>query len=449
MRRLVSALLAVVLLAGASFVSPVIAAPVPGAITWVVDHHAKTITVTVQIEIFSGCGGDPQGTAEGKAAACVEDGARVTQLQADKIKQRIEEVWNKNLKYKCYRLIFNVDVKVGQDRKNADKDRVPVVIDPSPAGVRAFVDADAHQKNWDSDLPEHRVEPFDNGTSIWSQGATDTRVRVTVKGKTGWVTSYEAAHEFGHVIGLSDGYHDEGTKDNPISVINEGAPNDIMSNAGTTRVDQSTLDRLVKRNRNDLKDTKGQKVSLDDLRCDYRLNVRIHMEGTNPAFLSEVLVEGKLILKELAQPKTGPGGQVFTHEAYGPLGYAVAPSSNRPCTFSHQGSGTMNMGAFLSLKYPIEPSTIELFLRPDVQGLPLDTTIARGCEGKVVKVKKIALLPLWFVNRLGYNVLWGVYDWHKTTDPKPAVADGYWQGACGAQGICQENDVFELIEIIP
>ena len=50
MKRIVSTLLTLVLLAGLSFAGPVMAAPVPGAITWVVDHHARTITVTASYQ---------------------------------------------------------------------------------------------------------------------------------------------------------------------------------------------------------------------------------------------------------------------------------------------------------------------------------------------------------------------------------------------------------------
>jgi hypothetical protein len=76
------------------------------------------------------------------------------------------------------------------------------------------------------------------------------------------------AHEVGHLLGLDDAYHD--VKDPATgkihSVTNTGAPDDLMS-ANKLTIDQSTIDRVVERNRNNLRDTKGQSVALEDLVC--------------------------------------------------------------------------------------------------------------------------------------------------------------------------------------
>jgi hypothetical protein len=96
MRRLASVLLAAVLLT-AVLPTPA-SAEIPKAITWTVDHEAKTITISVRITLYPACG-DP--------AKC-----DVLQAEADGVRQAILNVWNKGYAYKCYTLIFEVDVKV-------------------------------------------------------------------------------------------------------------------------------------------------------------------------------------------------------------------------------------------------------------------------------------------------------------------------------------------------
>lgn len=235
-----------------------------GSIKWVVDHHKKTITVTVQLQIYSACSGDPAGTAADKAAAC-GNGARsqVTLLLAQKIKKQAETIWNKPYRYRCYRLIVIVDVKLATDKDHVDADRVGVRVDPSPAGIRDYVAGHGTRKYLSND-PADRFDPSNDGDSetTWGEQSSFTK----------WVY----AHELGHVLGLDDGYRDV-TDPRTGKVTSEpysDAPQDLMS-TGTSNLTQETIDRLVERNRNGLVDSAGKKVNLNDLVCEPQFLVQL------------------------------------------------------------------------------------------------------------------------------------------------------------------------------
>jgi hypothetical protein len=251
MRRTLITLVATLFLVGAP-VSPARATP-PGAVTWTVDHVAKTITVLVKLQIYPGCSGNPRGEAEDQAKACQGVNSQVTQFLADKIKHQSEGVWNRGYHYRCYTLIVIVDVKLAPDRDHLDPDRVAVMIDPSFAGIRDFVSWDSSGPDWQSNDPSAIGETSADG-SVW--------------GEQSQLEATTYAHELGHVIGLDDAYHD--VKDPQTgkarAEINPGAPDDLMS-TGATNIDQSTIDRLIERNRNNLRDTRGNPVGLKDLVC--------------------------------------------------------------------------------------------------------------------------------------------------------------------------------------
>jgi len=302
--------------------APAAAAPAvtSQAITWTVDHQAKTITVHVLLEIYSGCSGDPAGG--NGSGACVGSGSQVTPILASQIKRQIEDVW-KGHKYRCYALIVEVDVKVGSDADHVSSDRVGVQIDPSATSIRSFVRSRDSlvqivgsllrqvSEVWKSDSPADRLDPQTGpgSSSSWAE-----QPRVQVDGKFVQQTAVWA-HEFGHVIGLDDAYHDvTGPDGRAFSVPNEGAPLDLMS-TGQRTISQATIDRLIKRNQNDLRDGSGKTVKLTDLKCDYRLDVKIVMTGRKltkdpktRAFQSKIVAEGTIDLKDLGESPGTQGG---------------------------------------------------------------------------------------------------------------------------------------------
>ena len=430
-RNLTSIVLALVLLAGAP-AEPVSAASAPsGSITWTVDHQAKTITVDVHLEIYPGCSGDPLGDPADRARACAGPGSQVTQFLADKIKAQIDAVW-KGHTYRCYKLIINVDIKLGTDRSHLDKDRVGVRIDPSPTGIRDFVDEYTNNTTtWQSNDPADRIVPRNDGhwETTWSETSQ------------GQVTTYP--HELGHVLGLSDAYHDVPDPDNPghtKSVPNEGAPLDLMSVASGT-IAQETIDRLVERNRNELKDKSGKTVKLSDLRCDYILKIKMHVVGVSPAFLSTVDAEGTI---ELNLKTPAVGKTPATYEGLGNLAYVTSPNSKKPCTFSFKGSGGFPVGVRALIPSPPVPDGIQVFLRPKLDALRPDTLIVRPCPVGGLQRKHVVVLTLFYSDRLGKE--WKVAEWYPSTGfDKDLVADGLWTGHC-TQSICNERDTFTLLQ---
>ncbi len=233
-----------------------------GAITWTVDHVKKTIDAVVRIQIYTACSGNPYGNEAQRASACNLPGSMIagaTQFLADKIKSQIEGVWNKAYRYKCYTLHFSVDVKLGTDLSHVDGDRIAVRIDPSPGDIRDFVSSESHDPTrWRSDDPADRLSPTNDNDNEATWGEESAIHQITTY-----------AHEFGHLLGLHDGYRD--VTDAQGRVTSErypDAPNDLMSTMRKT-ISQETINRLVKRSLPLMKDTAGKPVTDKDFACDY------------------------------------------------------------------------------------------------------------------------------------------------------------------------------------
>jgi hypothetical protein len=242
--------------------APAVADTPQGAITWTVDRDKFTITVKVKLQIYMGCGGDPRGSAASRAAACQLPGSMIagpTLFLADKIKGEIEPVWNKPYKYRCYELKFEVDVALGTDHEHLASDRIGVRIDPSVMAIRSNVHGQVEEDtSWFGNRPEDRFDPENDPDhqTTWAERP---------------VRPYTWAHEFGHLLGLHDTYRDaiDPVTGESRSVTYEGAPGDLMSAAQAGSIDQQTIDRLVKRNIPQMRDTADNTVTEAELTCDY------------------------------------------------------------------------------------------------------------------------------------------------------------------------------------
>jgi len=404
-----------------------------GAVTFTVDHTAKTITVNIKLTVYPGCSGDPQGDKEDRPKACTGGGGQVTQFLLDKIKDDIEKIWNNGNYYRCYRLIVVVDVERGTDRKQVPKGRVGVRIDPSPAGVRSFVDSSGTVGNgeWRSNDPRDRTEPTNDGAweTTWSEDAQS--------GDT-------YAHEAGHVMGLDDTYED--IKDAKGKTIGSrpkpGAPLDVMSGSDWS-VAPETMSLLIERNRDRLVDKAGKKVDIKDLRCDFTLEVDLLMIGTNPAFKGKVTAHGKIEM-HVVGGQLPLGNDWIPYEGTGTLTYAVQPIGAAPCTFTYKGRGRFLAGASMSVKFPMKASELKVTVAPKLDGIPKDKLVARGCPGGSVTVKPVSLLTLFYADRLGRD--WVIDDWDPaTTYRHNDKFIGHYGGHC-ARSLCDERDTFVLAE---
>ena len=249
MKGIVRITLVAAILVGVSLPAPASAA-VPSAVTWKVDHVNKTITVSVKLLLYPTC----------IASSSVRtDPCNVSEGIANRVREDILKVWNNSGKgyyYKCYKLIFEVDVKVanGANRFTVPKDRVGVQVDKSSVGFRSFVTVSKHGP-WNSDDASDRPNPTNSSMSptTWAYPPRDSG------------SGFVYAHEFGHVIGLDDAYDDvnPGTPTES-SVPKPGAPIDLMSKNGVTTISQVTIDRLVKRS--------GIESTLE---CDYKIDTKV------------------------------------------------------------------------------------------------------------------------------------------------------------------------------
>src|SRR6188472_4460891 len=213
-------------------VAPVDAALSGRAVTWLVDHEQKTITVVAHIRVRLGpCGELPDGGTVGRG--CSDTALDV----GNAIRQNIESAWNGH-GYKCYRLIFIVEVTTTTSSAGlADNDHVGVRLDRSDVPIRSRVHADQQGSDWKSNEPRDRVVAGNadsaNEPTIWAYPP---------------VQAYEYAHEFGHVLGLHD------TTDEVTHLPFPGADTDLMATGKTGYIEQSTIHRAVERNRDRLVD---------------------------------------------------------------------------------------------------------------------------------------------------------------------------------------------------
>lgn len=301
--------------------SPVAAEPA-GSIKWVVDHDRKTITVTVKLQIYSACSGDPAGTKAEQAVACRPGvpGQATRVFLVDKIKKNVNDIWNKPHHYRCYRLIVNVDIERAADKEQVAPDRIGVRIDPTATGIRDYVDADG-TRNYLSNDPADRLDPADNAgdhPTTWGEN------------------SNAYAHEVGHLLGLDDGYEDvtDPTTGKVTSKRKPGAPDDLMSASENQNVTQETVDRLVERNGDRLFDKDGEKVELKDLVCEPQFLVQLtarqveyhasHLMNSArgcPAPPSTSSDEQTLTIKSEKVEVT-----LLEDPTYVPLGYLLIPS---------------------------------------------------------------------------------------------------------------------------
>jgi hypothetical protein len=224
LRSRLASLLGVLLLVGTTVrveVSPA-AASAATAVTWTVDHKAKTITVTANLAFFV------VPPAESPFAK------RRFEATVARAKAAIEEAWNSHA-FKCYALIVKVNARAASGPAGANDNEVPVKLDPgvypteeAPLKVdrsRSQVTTTGGPDNYLSDSPQFTpLTGNDAPPSDWSFEAPDGVY----------------AHEFGHILGLSDNYVEGTWKLKP------GAADDLMNESGAP-ISDATITKAVRR----------------------------------------------------------------------------------------------------------------------------------------------------------------------------------------------------------
>jgi hypothetical protein len=165
-------LLSVVLVVGATVrmvVSPA-GASAATAVTWTVDHKAKTITVTANLAFF--VVPPPQSTYQ-------QQRFEATVARA---KAAIESAWNGH-SFKCYALIVKVNAHVASGPQDAKDNEVPINLDvgvyPSEEGStkvdrsRSYVATSTGPEDYLSDSPQFTpTTGADAKASAWSQSSS-------------------------------------------------------------------------------------------------------------------------------------------------------------------------------------------------------------------------------------------------------------------------------------
>ncbi len=192
------------------------------AVTWAVDHKAKTITVTANLAFF--------------VVPPAQSTYQQERFQAtvERAKAAIEAAWNGHA-FKCYALIVVVNVRAVSGQDDTHDNEVPVKLD---LGVYPSKDSAK------VDRSRSHVTTTKGGDDYLSDSAQFTPLTgPDVKRPSDW--SFEApdgvfAHEFGHILGLSDNYV-EGTWE-----LKPGAADDLMNTSGDP-VSDATITKAVRR----------------------------------------------------------------------------------------------------------------------------------------------------------------------------------------------------------
>jgi len=214
-----------------------------------IDHTAKTITFEGKLYLYPMC--------EHFYCAITDDIVR-------DVKADIEATWNKGYLFRCYRVIVKAIVERGPWYL-IPADAVGVRIDRTTQDLRSEVSTEGGS-SWNSSDPSARLVPTNEG-STWSGDP---------------INAHTYAHEFGHVLGLDDGYYvdaDHVARDRP------GAPHDVMSTGMSDQVgvvSQETIDRLVHR----------AGIEDSDVRCDLGWEVKIAWTDSYDGVLDTMTFDG-------------------------------------------------------------------------------------------------------------------------------------------------------------
>jgi hypothetical protein len=249
--RLARTLVLVGALLPASAAAPPASASTAQPVTWKVDHKAKTITATVRLLLY------PAGGVFGD-----DPRHAVTDRIVKEIYQQIMTAWNAGFTYRCYKLVFEVDILVdnGATRFQVPDDRIGVRIEREAIDFRSRTANKPAKNKWSSPSPDDRLIPEnryrDPTTWAWPDASG---------------TNDAYAHEYGHILGLDDAYEDKTVDGKKKSVLRPGAPTDFMSMGGP--LTQRTIDLLVQR---------SGAVKDSELRCGYRVKYDrgpVHIRG--------------------------------------------------------------------------------------------------------------------------------------------------------------------------
>jgi hypothetical protein len=184
----------------------------PKAVEMKVDYTAKTITITAHIDFYQTTGTLPEADI------------------VSNIVKAVTAAWNGH-KFKCFAVVVKVDAKIVASKSAVRPDAVDIKLDNSRLNAFSHVLATS-TPNTVSDAFGDRIDPY-----------RETGPETTPP--TTWGKYTDSAvwpHEFGHILGLHDGY-DPANNANALP----GAQMDLMFSQGYP-ITAELITRVVRRN---------------------------------------------------------------------------------------------------------------------------------------------------------------------------------------------------------
>jgi hypothetical protein len=328
-RRLALALMLVVAFSASPSATPVPSARAAGlSIPPRIDHNAKTITFDVKLFLYPQC---PYFFCE------------VTDAIVAQIASNIEAAWNNGLKFECYTVVLNFQIRKGQQWE-LRPDEVGIKINRLAANITSETATD-HGSRWNASDPSDRGNPLNDG-STWGSPPMNEG-------------SY--AHEMGHVLGLDDGYR---TVNNVAEDI-PGAPHDVMSTGvfDSVSVSQQTVDVLIHR----------AGITKDDLRCDTGWRIHIAWTDSYDGIFDTITFDGIIDTVPPDQPPseqiymTGIGTATGSRNGWKKCnpGIDITPNGSGPATFqAFVSKDTVSFSAFANIDTPLAGVSTALFVVP-------------------------------------------------------------------------------------
>jgi hypothetical protein len=240
-----------------------VAAPITAAVSWKVDHAAKTITVSVNIAVFVSTRPD-----NARVEAAVSDAA--ARIEAD-----IRRVWS-NLNFKCYQFIVDPHVRTVASEQAVRNNELGILLDTAlyPAGSALF------PKGTPGSEPVRSKVIWEAGAAapeVLSDSPPDPGLALPAGPKVTYRSVWAFmerpgvyAHEFGHILGLQDNYKGP-------SLV-PGAPFDVMFYQ-TLAVSPETVTKVIRR---------SGEVDESTIKCPISIDLPPYMFGAPPGIPGSV-----------------------------------------------------------------------------------------------------------------------------------------------------------------
>jgi len=247
-----------VLVVSGPLAGPIVeASNLPNATTVDVDDVNHVITITGRITLYPRCSA-AQRVASMLASGHIALACGVSEEVRSQIQQQIENIWNQNYMYDCYKVVVKADVRVDNqaDPSTESPDRVMVGVNQNSTSFNSLIHGVPYPSG-------HKFEGNGTEDRYIPKNAADDPSTFSYPPIDGGQAVNVYAHEFGHIMGLDDSYEVGEADGKPIKDLRPGMELDLMFASMYPNISQSTIDRLVERT---------GKLSHATTKCDYKID---------------------------------------------------------------------------------------------------------------------------------------------------------------------------------